>query len=105
MIGRQETRKVFTPPARGKRPAGGGLVHDIAISLFRWKVDQINWDGPWGWRAVGVNGLLTDIIPKLHDFETMTWAAIDGTSGSHSVSCDDIIPAARARLDAIRIEV
>jgi len=60
--------------------------------------------GPWGWDGIKGNLLLTEIIPRLHAFESMQWAAVEGASGSHFVARDAIAAEARARLVELGIE-
>ena len=58
-------------------------------------------DGPWGWSEVGAKTLLLEIIPKLHFFETMTWADVEATTGSHFISVSDCNKDAGDRLKDI----
>jgi RPA family protein len=44
------------------------------------------------------NLLLGTIVPKLHDYESMTWAEVDGPTGCHFVELGDLVPDAQARL-------
>lgn len=40
-------------------------------------------------------------MPKLHNYESMTWAEVEGPSGSHSVDFDQLCAQAQARLAEI----
>jgi hypothetical protein len=91
----------FFPKARGKKPAGLERAQNAAASQFQWRVNRLDWDGQWGWEQCSHHSLLKEIIPKLHDYETMTWADVDGKSGSHSVAVKDLIPEAQKRLTEI----
>ena len=53
--------------------------------------------GAWGWHVATTERLLKYIIPKLHNFESMTWADIPGT-GSHEIIVDQICREAQDRL-------
>lgn len=53
---------------------------------FCWRVDVIDWDGPWGWSRASCRDLLEEIVPRLHDLEGMTWGQVVG-AGSHFVLC------------------
>lgn len=85
------------PKAQTKTPRGGSLASDISARNFRWRVDQADYGGQWGWRDVAIQTLFGSIIPKLHDFESMTWSAIAG-SGSHFVAIEDLCTEAQTRL-------
>ena len=47
---------------------------------------------------------MTIIIPKLHDFESMIWADVEGTTGSHFVAYDDLCTAAQTRLTDLEMD-
>jgi hypothetical protein len=40
-----------------------------------WQFKQLDWDGPWGWRNIDTTKW-QEIIDKLGDFESRTWADI-----------------------------
>ena len=50
-----------------------------------WLVSRLELDGPFGWREIGTQALLDDVLRKIRDFETMTWGQILGRN-NHSVS-------------------
>jgi hypothetical protein len=65
---------------------------------FKWRCNRLDWDGPWSWRGVQIILALSDIVPKLHDFESMNWGDIEGKTGSHFVKVSDLCNEARDRL-------
>lgn len=85
------------PSARDKKPAGGGLAANVPKMPFRWRVNQLDWDGAWGWADIPSEVLLREIVPKLHDYETQKWGEIEGDR-NHFVSLVDCIKGARDRL-------
>lgn len=98
---RKSPRRGSTPIQRGKKPAGGLAAGDVPRQNFKWRIESADMDGPWGWGGVGVRTLLVEIIPKLHSFESMTWAAVEGATGSHFVLVSDCIKDAKDRLKDI----
>jgi hypothetical protein len=83
-----------------KVPRGGALA-DVSAKNFCWRVTEIDFDGPFGWHRADVYQVLGEIVPKLHDYESMKWGDMDGASGSHSVELENLCADAQARLQAI----
>lgn len=84
-----------------KIPRNGGVADAIRAKNFCWRLDDIDWEGQWGWSQATTEDLIKTIIPKLHHYESMTWADVEGPSGSHSVGCELICADARSRLNRI----
>lgn len=96
-----------------KKPHLGAPVHRLAKvprraeqpnvqgQPFRWRVDDIDWDGMWGWSQATCEQLLKDIVPHLHNLESMTWGQVEGATGSHFVEVTAIIDDAQRRLTEI----
>lgn len=61
-------------------------------------------DGDWGWRLVETDLLFGEVLPKLHDYESMTWSEVEGRSGSHFVSIDDLCTDAQRRLEYLQMD-
>jgi hypothetical protein len=74
---------------------------NVGDMKFCWRVSDIDWQGPWGWSKATCEQLLTDVIPKLHDFESMTWGQVDGPTGSHFVDVTALVDEAQRRLTEI----
>jgi hypothetical protein len=70
----------------------------VQAQRFCWRLESIDWKGPWGWERVTVPDLLGLIIPRLHSYESMTWAEVEGRTKSHFVDYDTLCPEAQARL-------
>jgi hypothetical protein len=93
-----------------KRPNPGASIHrqakaprradqpNVQGQSFRWRVDDIDWKGPWGWMHATCEDLLTYIVPRLHNLESMTWGQVDGATGSHFVDVIAIKEEAQSRL-------
>jgi hypothetical protein len=76
----------------------------VQAEKFRWRVDSVDWDGPWSWGNSTVNDLLAVIIPKLHDFESMTWADVEGKTGSHFVAYEKLCSETQTRLTKLQMD-
>ena len=94
-------------PASGKRPRtaprGNPTLHDSETIV--WAFGIADPEGLWGWRTAAARIWWTDILPKLRDFESMTWAEIIRAAGgrtrgnnSHFVDVRNLTGQAKARL-------
>ena len=52
-------------------------------------------------KAWTIQTAMSEIVPKLHAYESMTWREIEGPSGSHFVERDALCPDAQALLDEL----
>ena len=68
-----------------------------------WRVDLLQREGPYGWQAVTGSLLWTQIIPKLRNFETMTWSEVLGRQ-NHPVRVASLCPEAQKRLKALKLD-
>lgn len=64
---------------------------------FKWTTSKAELDGPFSFHACEFKDLFYKIIPKLHHFETMTWAQVRG-SGSHPITYDKLHKDAQDRM-------
>lgn len=76
-----------------------------------WQVGAIDHDGKWGWKKIGKHRWEEKILPKLRDFESMTWADIERAAGgrkagnnSHFVPVNKLIPEAQKRLEYLQMD-
>lgn len=67
-----------------------------------WQVSSIEWDPPWGWRAVNLP-TAGKIHERLSNFESMTWHEILGRH-SHEISTRRISSAAQRRLRELELD-
>ena len=49
-----------------------------------WQLGDIDLDGPFGWRGLEIDFLLSEIFPKIQNFESMKWSEILGPN-NHEV--------------------
>lgn len=99
--GRKQPGAVVLPADRGKTPRGGAIADRVGGMRFSWRVDLVDFDGNWGWEKATARVVLSEVVPKLHNFETMNWADVEGPSGSHFVSVDSLCDGAQERLKEI----
>lgn len=90
-------------PDPKKQPRGLEAAENVNQQPFRWRCNWIDLDGEWGFRAVNPEHLWKEVLPRLHDFETMTWAEISGRkdSSNHPMPVSRIEAKAAARLTEI----
>lgn len=97
-------------PAGGKQPRtaprGDPALHDRETIV--WAFGIVDLDGPWGWRTTAARVWWREILPKLRDFESMTWAEIMRAAGgrtrgnnNHFVEVRKLGGPAKSRLAAI----
>ncbi len=84
-------------PSRSKSPNGIEAAKCIPNAKFCWRVDDVDLDGNWGWDKPNSDILFKTIIPKLHNFESMNWAEVEGAE-NHFISCEFICKDAQNRL-------
>ena len=99
-------RAVAPPPDR-KQPRiaqlGDPSQHDRETIV--WAFGIVDQEGAWGWRTAAAPVWWSEILPKLQDFESMTWAEIQQAAGgrargnnSHLVQTERLTRQAKTRL-------
>jgi len=68
-----------------------------------WSVVKLDVDGRWGWNRVDCQFFLSDILPKMQHFESMTWNEILGPQ-NHEVSVAKIGKDAKKRLRELQLD-
>ena len=73
-----------------------------------WGFSIVDLEGPWGWRTAAAAVWWNEILPKLQDFESMTWVEIMRAAGgrtrgsnSHFVPAERLTRQAKDRLAEI----
>lgn len=97
-MGKNKRPRAAFDPRGGKFPRGADLAEKFNAKHFCWRVGDLDWEGRWGWANVTADVIFGAIIPKLHNYESMTWAELDGFSGSHFVDLEKLCDHAQARL-------
>ncbi|WP_338664315.1 hypothetical protein VQH23_03935 [Pararoseomonas sp. SCSIO 73927] len=57
-------------------------------------------EGSWGWSGTSAEYLFREVIPHLHNLETMSWQQLRA-QGSHPIPTDQVCKEARERLGEI----
>lgn len=65
-----------------------------------WQIGSIDIDGPFGWGELETQFIISEILPKVQDFETMKWSEILGRN-NHEVDISDFSKEAQKRLQEI----
>ncbi|OQY48005.1 MAG: hypothetical protein DRR08_25815 [Candidatus Parabeggiatoa sp. nov. 2] len=72
---RKTTHRIISPPSdETEKPV--------------WQFKRLDWDGPWGWRNIDTTKW-QEIIDKLGDFESRTWADIKSDGNNHYINLYD----------------
>ena len=93
---------------RQARTAGiGPSQHDRETIV--WAFSIVDQEGTWGWRTEAARAWWSDILPKLQNFESMTWATIMQAAGgrakgtnNHPVPVEELTKQAKNRLLQIK---
>ena len=68
-----------------------------------WRLGIMDFEGPWSWKKINRISLLETIHEKLKNFETMTWAEIEGPK-HHLSSVSKFCKKAKDRLTTIKLD-
>ena len=92
-------------------PPGGKQVrqrHDPSTQdneTIAWRFNIVDEEGPWGWRTEAGRRWWRSVLPKMQNFETMTWAQLFQAAGGrrrgnnhHSVEVEKCTKQAKERL-------
>ena len=96
-------------PSFVKGTGKGGFPDDKDLETVVWQFGIADLEGTWGWKTTAGKDWWEKILPKLRDFESMTWEEIMRASGgrkagtnNHSVEVKNLTPQARDRLEEIQ---
>lgn len=111
MSKKQKTIKGSQPASSAKQSRNGASISASYDQTPVWQVCLIDDKSDWGWSKIGQERWVTKILPKLKDFERMTWSEIERQNGgkthgtnSHSIPCDRIIKKAQDRLSEMNMD-
>ncbi len=103
--------KASNPPPQNRKEVRTGTPKILAQEEYDtivWRFSIVDLDGDWGWRTVASHSWWNEILPKLQDFESMTWEEIMRASGakkpgkgnnSHFVEAKELTKQAKKRLE------
>ena len=82
--GKRPDARVIPPDHKQLRTlwSGGPALHDRETIV--WAFSIVDQDGPWGWRTAAAPAWWGEILPKLQDFESMTWSEIMKAAGGRA---------------------
>jgi len=90
------------PAAKQAKGLEAGEATNNAMR-FSWRCNWIDLDGEWGFRAIDCERLWREVVPRLHDLESMTWGEIYGRrdGSTHPMPTANIETSAKVRLTDI----
>ncbi len=68
-----------------------------------WQTGIIDLEGPWSWENIQIDTFFKDILPKIQNFEKMSWNEILGRN-NHEVRIDQIGKQAQKRLRDLSLD-
>lgn len=90
------------PRTTRKAPRLGVNVEKLTEMNPSWRLSRCDIEGPFGWGEVNIEQLCSTIVPKLKNFESMTWGEIQQQrSQIHPMNTGDLSDVARRRLEEI----
>jgi len=96
----------------GNKEARYGIDPDVSLEMRPlWSIEKLDFGCKWSCLDNWLSCLCDEIIPKLKDFETMTWQQIISASGgrrygtnNHPIPVNELIKEARDRLAELRLD-
>jgi hypothetical protein len=105
---RDRTPKIGAAPAEENQIRLGGDPSAFDGETIVWAFGVVDVEGPWGWRTGAARAWWREILPKLQNLETMTWADILRPAGgrthgnnNHPVAVEKLTKQAKDRLREI----
>jgi len=105
---RQKRAKFNIPPPQTKSPRIAESVDDLTALNFKWRMDgaYIDYDHEeWGWGQVELRHFFQHLLPRLQDYETMTWNEITQRPSCHPIEVNRICSAAKRRLKGMHPDI
>ena len=103
MVKKKRAKACERPTKQKQARTARATPHDGETIV--WAFGSMDQGGDWGWDTVTGAQWLNDILPKLRDFESMTWSEIKQAAGgrtkgtnSHTVSVEKLSQKAKNRL-------
>lgn len=91
----------YLSPSKSKKPRLDKSLLPSEDEKPVWQLNTIDLEGPWGWSELTRDVILREIIPKIKNFESMTWNEILNRN-NHEISVSDLSREAQKRLASIR---
>jgi len=95
-------------PRKQKVPRIAEDVDGLRNLNFKWRADDryIDYDHEeWGWGKVKIQEFFQNLLPRLQDYETMTWNDILRRDSCHDWVVSEICASAQRRLQEIRPDI
>jgi len=91
--------KVRKTPSSKKIPRHEKSAANYNVEKPTWLFESLDLDGPFGWDAIDKNELISKVLPRIKNLETMTWQEIfNDRKRNHEVELNGLSKAAKDRL-------
>ncbi len=87
----------------GKVPRKDQSLDDDLLSRPSWHTSTIDLQGPWGWGEIDHAFFFNDILPKIQNYESMSWFDILNRN-NHEVKVGLISKEAQKRLTELKLD-
>jgi len=91
---------IISPDARKKARVDDKLIAE-KDNIISWHIGSIDLDGDWAWSNVDSGNFISEILPKVKNFETMQWSEILNRN-NHEIQVSQICRDAQKRLAEIK---
>ena len=85
-----------------KKPRSPSLENPLDLNPV-WQISRIDLEGPWGWTNIDKKLFFDKIIPRIKNFESMTWSNIIGKR-NHPIPISKIAEKAQKRLAELNMD-
>lgn len=107
MSKKKRVKSKFHPKQR-KVPHIVENVDGFRNQNFKWCADDryIDYDDEeWGWGRVTIQEFFQNLLPRLQDYETMTWSDILRRDSCHDLVVSEICARAQRRLQETQLDI
>lgn len=95
--------KRHSKPSVKKKPRLDPNIKSTINENPVWQANCIDLEGPWGWKDIKYGFFFDELLPKIQNFEKMTWAEILGRN-NHEVNVWQIGKNAQKRLRELKLD-
>jgi hypothetical protein len=102
----KQARSAFSPSAQKKTARRSEDPGSTNAMQPVWVFAAMDEGGPWGRKLLTESAIWDDILPKMRNFESMTWSQIElDRKRNHSIPISDLCKEAQKRIEVISLDV
>ena len=94
---KQKRAVVAESPPEAKTPHGLRKADSLFSEKPTWRTHRVDMSGPFSWASASASTILREVVPKLHNFESMTYREMKD-AGNHDIEVVELCPEAQTRL-------